>query len=127
MLKTARVPAQPLQLRNWLAEGAVQTMGFRFKIDSPVVPMRLSAFNAGDLHNIVYIFSDQSVNRGAVIGHDLAAVAYVSDEIAVMESGRIVEIGTVEEVYGNPQDPYTKKLVAAVLDPIEDLGAFKSP
>ena len=42
-------------------EGAVQAMGFRFRIDEPVVPMRLSAFNGGELHNIVYVFSDQSV------------------------------------------------------------------
>lgn len=40
-------------------EGAVQAMGFRFLVDEPVVPMRLSAFNPGELHNIVYILSDQ--------------------------------------------------------------------
>jgi ABC-type oligopeptide transport system ATPase subunit len=60
------------------------------------------------------------------IGHDLAAVSYVSDEIAVMELGRIVEKGPVDEVYGNPQDAYTRKLVSAVLDPVDDLGAFNS-
>lgn len=40
-------------------DGHVQAMGFRFKSDRLVVPMRLSAFNAGELHNIVYVLSDE--------------------------------------------------------------------
>ena len=40
-------------------DGNVQGMGFRFKTDEFVVPMRLSAFNAGELHNIVYIVTDK--------------------------------------------------------------------
>jgi hypothetical protein len=39
-------------------DGHVQAMGFRFKVDELVVPMRLSTFNNGDLRNIVYILSD---------------------------------------------------------------------
>ncbi|MEM7390881.1 MAG: DUF2330 domain-containing protein [Verrucomicrobiota bacterium] len=42
-------------------EGAVQAMGFRFRIDKPVVPMRLSAFNGGELHNIIYYFGEEDV------------------------------------------------------------------
>ena len=38
--------------------GAVQAMGFRFQVDEPVVPMRLSAYNPGELHNIVYLLTD---------------------------------------------------------------------
>ena len=39
-------------------DGFVQAMGFRFKSDELVVPMRLSAFNGGDLRNIVYLLTD---------------------------------------------------------------------
>ena len=53
------------------------------------------------------------------ITHNIAVVAYLAHELAVMYLGRIVEHGTVDEVMGDPQHPYTRALLAAVpeLDP----------
>ncbi|MEH0758840.1 ABC transporter ATP-binding protein [Vibrio sp. 16] len=48
------------------------------------------------------------------ISHDLSVVKHVSDRVAVMNKGKIVEMGTVEEIYSSPKDEYTKKLLDAI-------------
>lgn len=48
------------------------------------------------------------------ISHDLSVVKYISDELAVMNKGKLVEMSDCESVYKNPQDDYTKKLLSAI-------------
>lgn len=52
------------------------------------------------------------------IGHDLAMVRSISDKVAVMYQGRVLEYGETESVYNSPQSPYTRALIDAA--PIPD-------
>lgn len=57
----------------------------------------------------------QEMNLAMIfISHDLSVVRHISDRVAVMHFGKIVEEGTSEEIYHNPQNDYTKKLLSAI-------------
>ncbi len=51
-----------------------------------------------------------------VISHDLSVVSYMSDKIAVMYLGKLVEYGETEKIFDNPHHPYTEALFAAIPD-----------
>ena len=51
------------------------------------------------------------------IAHDLPVVRDFADHVMVMEKGKVVEIGTVRAIFETPQQPYTRRLLAAGLDP----------
>ena len=55
------------------------------------------------------------------VTHDLAVVDILSHRIAVMQHGRLVEVGPRDQILKNPQDPYTQRLISAV--PVPDPAA----
>lgn len=73
---------------------------------------------------IINMLIDLARNQNAAvvfISHDIALTRYISDNIAVMYLGRIVEYGPADEVIKNPQHPYTRALISncASVDPFE--------
>ncbi|MFJ3210414.1 dipeptide/oligopeptide/nickel ABC transporter permease/ATP-binding protein [Streptomyces flaveolus] len=60
-----------------------------------------------------------------LVTHDLGVVADLCDRVAVMNGGRIVETGTVEQVLHSPEDPYTRTLLDAVLDEAPARGPWQ--
>ena len=52
-----------------------------------------------------------------MITHDLGVVASICDRIAIMYGGKIVEMGTTDEIFYNPKHPYTKGLLSCISNP----------
>ena len=48
------------------------------------------------------------------LSHDLAVVKFMSDQLLVMNQGKIEELGDADEIYANPTKEYTKKLIDAI-------------
>lgn len=81
----------------------------------------LSALDVSIQAQVVELLKDLQEKLGLTylfIAHDLSMVKHISDRIAVMNAGKLVELAESEELYSNPIHPYTKSLLSAV--PIPD-------
>jgi peptide/nickel transport system ATP-binding protein len=83
--------------------------------DEPV-----SALDVSIQAQVVNLLRDLQQRLGLTmlfISHDLAVVEYICDRVIVLYLGRIMEISTSEELYANPQHPYTRALLSAIPSP----------
>lgn len=88
----------------------------------------LSALDVSIQAQIVKLMEELQQRLGLTylfIAHDLSMVKHISDRVAVMYMGKIVELAESEELYANPQHPYTRSLLAAIPVPDPKVEAAK--
>ena len=98
--------------------GFAQALAYRPKLiiaDEPVSMLDVS-IRIGLLNLMASLREDAGVSI-LYITHDIASARYLSDRVAVMYGGHIVEAGPTEDVLGDPKHPYTQLLLSAVPDP----------
>ena len=84
-------------------------------LDEPV-----SALDISVRAQVINLLADIQRTRNVgymFIGHDLALMRHVTDRVAVMYLGRVVELGTTAEIFDNPQHPYTRSLILSAPSP----------
>jgi peptide/nickel transport system ATP-binding protein len=80
----------------------------------------VSALDVSVQAQVLNLLKDLQEKRGLTyifISHDLSVVKFMSDMMAVMNAGQIVEFGPSDEIYANPQNEYTRNLIAAIPQP----------
>ncbi len=106
-------------LRSMLLEPAFMVA------DEPVSMLDVSI--RADIINMLQELVQEHHTSMVFISHDIATTRYISDKVAVMYLGRVVEMGDTDEVLHNPQHPYTKVLISncASLNPLEKKEVIK--
>lgn len=83
--------------------------------DEPIASLDVSM--QAQIINLFKLLKNKGKLTCLFISHDLSTIRYISDRIAVIYRGRIVELAETEKLYNNPIHPYTKSLIESILLP----------
>ena len=89
-------------------------------LDEPVSALDVSI--RAQIINLLLELKERLELSYIMISHDLSVVEHMSDRVAVMYFGQIVETGRWESIFANPMHPYTRRLLGAIPDPFAELS-----
>jgi peptide/nickel transport system ATP-binding protein len=114
---TRLIRAKPSQLSGGLKQRVAIARAFAGDPKIVVCDEPTSALDVSVQAAILNLLAELQVEKDTAylfISHDLGVVRYLSDRIAVLYLGRLMELGAAETVFGPPQHPYTEALLSAV-------------
>ncbi|SIS22737.1 dipeptide ABC transporter ATP-binding protein [Williamsia sterculiae] len=122
LLAAVRLPAEVAdELPRTLSGGQRQRVALARALASDpelvIADEPTSALDVWVQASVLSVFTDLQKSRGfsaVFVSHDLAVISRVADRVAVLRGGRVIEIGSVSEVFDNPRDDYTRQLIDAV-------------
>jgi len=112
-----RVDYYPHQFSGGQRQRIMIAMAIALKPDLIIADEPTTALDVTIQAQILRLLKDLQQEGGMgllLITHDLSVVAEVADRVVVMQSGEIVETGTVRDVFGRPQHPYTQRLLNSI-------------
>ncbi len=107
----------PHELSGGMKQRAVISMALALRPIVVILDEPTSALDVITQANLMNLLKELKWKLGIsyiFITHDLPLASELADRVAVMYAGRIVEIGTAEQIYLDPKHPYTKKLISSV-------------
>jgi len=113
----ARVKCYPYELSGGMRQRVLIAMALSCKPKLILADEPTTALDVTIQAQIVELLKTLSVETGTAmlfITHDLGLVARFAQKVAVMYAGRIVEFGTVRDLFSNPQHPYTQSLLSTI-------------